>query len=283
MEAVKRLLAKKHIDADTGFRYRYIQSETEYFRLHCHEYFEIFLTLQGDIEHIINGRCEQLREGSLVLIRPDDIHDYKYQSGDLYRFINLAFDRETAQSLFIFLGRQACENALLLCAMPPVVRLSAGEKEKLLLLFQRINAVQRNDVLQAKTQMRLLLAQVVAKYFLAVPAALETNAPPWLEALCRAVAEELHFVEGAQKMVYLSGRSKEHLARMMKKYYGITTSEFINRLRLNYAANMLLNSNMAIIDICFESGFGNVSWFYSQFEGRYGVTPKQYRAAGGIL
>lgn len=163
------MLAKKHIDADTGFRYRYIQSETEYFRLHCHEYFEIFLTLQGDIAHIINGRCEQLREGSLVLIRPDDIHDYKYQSGDLYRFINLAFDRETAQSLFIFLGRQACEDALLSCAMPPVVRLSAGEKEKLLLLFQGINAVQRNDALQAKTQMRLLLAQVVAKYFLAVP------------------------------------------------------------------------------------------------------------------
>ena len=67
--------------------------------------------------------------------------------------------------------------------MPPVVRLSAGERKKLLLLFQGINAVQRNDALQAKTQMRLLLAQVVAKYFLAVPAALETNAPPWLEGV----------------------------------------------------------------------------------------------------
>lgn len=57
-------------------------------------------------------------------------------------------------------------------------------------------------------------------------------------------------------MVSLSGRSKEHLARMMKKYYGITTSEFINRLRLNYAANMLLNSNMATIDICLRVGSG---------------------------
>ncbi len=78
-------------------------------------------------------------------------------------------------------------------------------------------------------------------------------------------------------MVELSGKSREHLARSLKKYYGQSTTEFINDLRLNYAANMLLGSTMPIVDLCYECGFQNISWFYIVFRKKYGVTPRQYR------
>ena len=96
------MLAKNILMRTRGFDTAIFRVKQNIFVCIAMSILRYFLTLQGDIAHIINGRCEQLRRGSLVLIRPDDIHDYKYQSGDLYRFINLAFDRETAQSLFIF-------------------------------------------------------------------------------------------------------------------------------------------------------------------------------------
>lgn len=84
-------------------------------------------------------------------------------------------------------------------------------------------------------------------------------------------------------MYEISGKSREHLSRSLKNYYGVTPSEFIADLRLEYAVNLLLTSNLSVTDICFESGFENLSWFYKQFRQKYGETPADYRknAAAG--
>ena len=41
---VKRLKAAVHVDRESECMYRYVDSGTERFRTHCHDYFEIFLT-----------------------------------------------------------------------------------------------------------------------------------------------------------------------------------------------------------------------------------------------
>ena len=58
---------------------------------------------------------------------------------------------------------------------------------------------------------------------------------------------------------------------------GMTVSEYINGLRLNFIANMLKNSNHSVSDIIFESGFNNISWAAEQFKAKYGVTMREYR------
>ena len=63
----------------------------------------------------------------------------------------------------------------------------------------------------------------------------------------------------------------------MKKYYGVTVSEYINDLRLNYISNMLQYSNHNILDIIFESGFNNVSWCCECFKKKYGASMSEYR------
>ena len=78
-------------------------------------------------------------------------------------------------------------------------------------------------------------------------------------------------------MVELSGKSQEHLSRSVKKYYGVTLSEFVNELRLNYAVNLITNTNLKITDICYESGFGNLASFYTLFQKSYGKSPKKFR------
>jgi len=75
----------------------------------------------------------------------------------------------------------------------------------------------------------------------------------------------------------LTDRSREHVSRCMKKYMGMTPSEYINSLRLNYIANMLRDSNCDITEIIFESGFNNISWASEQFKKKYGMTMRQYR------
>ena len=66
----KLLTEERFVDKNTGFTYRYVHSETEYFRPHYHDYYELFLMLDGAAIHMVNGAELPLKRGSLVFIRP---------------------------------------------------------------------------------------------------------------------------------------------------------------------------------------------------------------------
>lgn len=102
--------------------------------------------------------------------------------------------------------------------------------------------------------------------------------PIWLEQMCEKIKKNGNFVAGSDYFFNLSDKSREHISRCLKKYTGMTVTEYINSLRLNYIANMLRNSNYSISDIIFDSGFNNISWASEQFKAKYGMTMREYRA-----
>lgn len=78
-------------------------------------------------------------------------------------------------------------------------------------------------------------------------------------------------------MLELSGYSREHLSRSVKKHLHMTLSEFINSLRINWICNMLINTDVPITDLCFEAGFSSLSYFYRIFKAATGMTPSDFR------
>ena len=105
----------------------------------------------------------------------------------------------------------------------------------------------------------------------------ETQIPVWLEIVYEQMKRPQNFILGAEQMYKLSGKSREHLTRCMKRYYDTTPTAFVAGLRLGHAANLLAVSNLKVTDICYECGFENLSWFYKVFAAKYGVTPTEYR------
>lgn len=273
---VKCLKARDHVDLETGCLYRYIYSETEYFRMHFHDYYEIFLTVDAKIVHVVNGQRQTLPEGSLVFIRPSDVHTYEYDRQRNYRFVNLTFTKETVEELFRYLGEGFPSKELLACPLPPVTTLNATERERVLNKMGELGAIGWQDKKKLQLQMRVLLMELFTRYFGTIPQE-DSDIPFWLESLCEAMKKPKNFMAGTPRMLELCGKSREHLARSMKLYYGMTISEFINDLRINYVANMLQSSNAPILDLCYESGFQNAGWFYTLFKQKYGVSPKQFR------
>ena len=272
----KILKEKWHIDHPEGFRCRFITSDTETEVLHKHEYFEIFLTLSDNIVHKINGEIHVLPKGSLVFIRPTDIHLYTHET-ESYQFINLAFSTSMANSLFEFLGDSFPIKRFLSAPMPPSVVLSQHNVEKLTKSFSSLNYLNINDANKKILQCKMILFTVFLKYFTDCLNPSETSIPVWLEELVRKMKNREHFVLGIEHMTELSGKTYGHLSRMLKQYYQTTPTELINDFRLTYAANMLKYSNHAITDICFECGYNNPSYFFTRFKKKYHVSPTEFR------
>ena len=274
------LKAIEHLDFPEEFRCRFINSTSEKEVLHSHEYFEIFLTLTQNITHYINGTQMKLPLGSLVFIRPQDTHIYVHKTTS-YKFINFAFSKRIAESLFEFLGNDLIREEFLYSEISPSIQLSYQELIKVKNMFLNFNYIDNADLLKKRLTCKQLLVNLFTDYFAcSVDKTLDASnehVPYWLQQTMNTMKSLVHLQEGVPAMVRISGKSYEHLARTIKKYYNITLSEYITTLRVNYAQNMLINSNFSVGKICFDCGFNSQSWFIECFKSKHNMTPTQYR------
>ena len=67
------------------------------------------------------------------------------------------------------------------------------------------------------------------------------------------------------------------LYRRFKKISPLTPSDFIKDYRMQYAAQLLVTTNLNVQEIIYQVGISNKSYFYREFSAKFGVTPGQYR------
>lgn len=65
------------------------------------------------------------------------------------------------------------------------------------------------------------------------------------------------------------------------KYFKIRTKKtfscFLNEVRISYACRLLMENNLSVLQICYESGFNNLSNFNRQFKRINKMTPIEYK------
>ncbi len=250
---------------------------------HDHDFYELFLITHGQIWHIVNQSQLLLSAGHLVYIRPADCHGFRQFHDEDCGLINLAFPLETIDALFGYLDVQR-EIALLTSpVLPPMVYLSQQERQKTVASLQRLNSIDYTDKARLKTRLRVLLADLIGKHFVDTYQEIQVADNPyqmddWLTLLCRRMEDPVNLRGGVQAMQALAHTSPEHLSRTVRKVLGCTPTQFVNGLRLTYAANLLLHTDQPILEISHTIGIDNLSYFYRIFKQRFGVTPARFRA-----
>ena len=272
----KLLTAERFIDMRSEISYRYVLSDTEYFRPHYHDYFELFLMLDGSAVHFVNGDEIKLSKGTAVFVRPNDTHDFVCKNGKTFSMLNITFTQATADELFSYLGDGFPSAELISTQIPPSVILSEKDFKAFSSQMESVSAISAEDFGSLKTSLRVVLMRFMVKHFSDFNHE-SSDIPQWLEDLCEQMKKNGNFTLGTEKMYSLTDKSREHISRSMKKYTGMTVTEYINSLRLNFIANMLQNSNHSVSDIIFESGFNNISWASEQFKEKFGTTMSEYR------
>lgn len=100
----------------------------------------------------------------------------------------------------------------------------------------------------------------------------------FLESLLKAIEENLNEPElNAAVLEESLSISKMQLYRKLKSLTGMTPAEFIKRIRLKHAADMLRNSQYTVSEIFYRTGFNNKSYFFREFKKLYQCAPNDYR------
>lgn len=92
-----------------------------------------------------------------------------------------------------------------------------------------------------------------------------------------------YIIENFTRNLKIEDLSKEFhvspstFSRHFKKAMNKPFSVFITEVRIGHACKLLLNSDLNISEICFKSGYQEITHFNRQFKKQMGVTPSTYR------
>jgi len=73
------------------------------------------------------------------------------------------------------------------------------------------------------------------------------------------------------------GMSESRFSRFFRKATGNTFTDFVNRVRISRACQLLMDTDQQITHICYEVGFNNVANFNRRFLEIKGMTPTEFR------
>lgn len=272
------LKEEENVDPETECTFTDISSIHHcYNKLHTHDYFEFLLVAKGRFLSLANGLSTVRKEGSLIFFRPSDTHRIDPFEDHECHLFNVTYGKRTFNDLLSYMGEGFNAKRFLNDPNPPVVNLGERQKQELINQLNRLNTIPGSDKLQIRTSLRCLLLGLFYEYLFLKPGMVEEDIPEWLSKLCDSMRQTEHFTAGTGAFVELSGKSHAYLCRMFKKYLKTTPTDFINGIRLEYARNLLLNSDRSILNICYDVGFDSLGHFYKLFGAYFGMPPLLYR------
>lgn len=232
--------------------------------LHWHEFYEIEFVVSGNATETINGTKYEVGPGFAVLLTPADLHSYKNVDAQKYLTIhNVKFS-----SYLLPPELQKALNGISspLCGIcseiAPIFR-------KLLTEYNGNSFAREQFILASITQICILL-------FRCCQEARFTPKDPEREMIMY-IRE--HFLEpiNVEMVAGVVHLTPNYFSEFFKKHMGIGFSAYVKKLRLEFAANLLLTSDITVQQTAQQSGFNSVAHFFNSFKSEYGMPPEQFR------
>lgn len=98
-----------------------------------------------------------------------------------------------------------------------------------------------------------------------------------IQDLVDKIEEDVGYDVNIKKLASVNNMSPWHFQRLFKSIVGDTLGNYTRGRRLSLAANLLLETNLSIIDIAFSVGFTSHESFTRSFKSYFNFSPKDFR------
>jgi len=108
-----------------------------------------------------------------------------------------------------------------------------------------------------------------------------SNSASWkrVEQIAHFVAENFRDPVSVPDVAAGVGLKPTYVMHLFREKCGVSVLEYLTSFRLAHAQHLLVTTNVNVLDIALDSGFGSLSRFYSVFRKACGTSPAKYRKA----
>jgi AraC family transcriptional regulator len=105
------------------------------------------------------------------------------------------------------------------------------------------------------------------------------NEPAWLRRVRDFLHEDPTREMTLDQLAAIAGRHPVHLARTFRTVHECTIGDYVRRLRVERAADLLRATRRPLLDIALECGFAGAAQFSRSFRAVHATTPTAWRQA----
>lgn len=239
--------------------------------LHWHGFVELEFFIDGTGTHKYNNSTFQIKSGDVWVLSTDDSHQLDLHKG--MKSVNIAVNPDILHDklkkhLSIFHPLHCNFNKEEALAFSEKVDILWNEQEQQNILSRvKANAI-INDMLVDVVRKAALDNTLSNNHF--ANNGVANNMLKYLQANFK---NDISLPELASEFSF----TPNYCGQILKKATGISFNDYLNNLRVKYACELLLSTDLSIQNIAFDSGFHSVEYFYATFKKFYGITPAKYR------
>ena len=236
-----------------------------------HDFIEIEFFFRGQGIHYLNGVPYQVCKGMCYLLLPGDYHYYELTEGEHCRICNIKLD-VSIPSPAILQQLQSLPR--------PYVAVVDDEtytqlQRELELLSTYCSENPTPDLLSTNIAERVMILLIKN-----LKQSGSDTKVPFQEALQTVIDHvNTHYHQSitSVEMAKLTGLSTHYFSTYFKNHTGLTFCDYINRVRLFRALDLMETTTLSLKEIAFMVGFSSQAYFTRMFTRFFSVSPMQHR------
>ena len=287
---MKELLEEIKLNPEESFFIGIFQDHIDKSYWHYHQEFELSFITEGAGKRIIGDSTEKFHPGDLIFIGPRIPHvwfpDTKHRrqhSGRTLESVYLLFNQGILPASLTSLPEfKNIRNAIKLSERGvQITGETLNDVSRIMLQQPYINNMKRlmlfyeiMDIIGGSTSFTYLASEDYVKAKFATTNKRINNIH---EFLMKNYQNDIDLKEVAE----IAHMAPASVCRFFKNTTGLTIFEYLNKIKIDYSCQLLLNTDLNILDISYDCGFNNLSHFNKQFRKFTGITPTQFRNLRG--
>ena len=247
---------------------------TEQIGSHEHPVWEISYVIKGHGLRQMGSKQEAFKAGEVVMVIPNLPHQWIFDAEDKeVENITVLFTQEWIDALAVALPELA-ETVSRISSHTTALRFS-GET------LRQLQGTLTNMIHEDKGSRLVSLLRILT--IIAYGSDMES-----IGRMCSQAEERLQRINifiscnynrdiSVDAIARHVGMNRSSLCTFYRRQTGKTIIEAVNARRFEVATNLLHRQDLSIQQVCFNSGFRDVPYFFRLFKQRFGMTPKSYR------
>ncbi|MBS1599931.1 MAG: AraC family transcriptional regulator [Bacteroidetes bacterium] len=274
---------------DTGTNYSFSIREDIfpflYNHWHYHPEAELTVIRKGKGTRLVGDSMERFADGDLILLganiphlwRGDDIY-FKKTPGLRMEAIAIHFTEECFGQQFLSLPELKSVKELLIKARKGL-KITGATKQLIIEKMERI--VKAKEVIRITLLLEMLYIIASSKNYRLLASSgftksYDVSNTDRINEIYTYTFNNFQEKISIKKIASVASISQHSFCRYFKKRTLKTYWQFLQEVRLGYACKLLIENDMSIAQVCYESGFNNLSNFNRYFKALIKKTPLQY-------
>lgn len=239
---------------------------------HCHDFYEIIYLFTGNARHYINGSFYDMNECDVALLRPMDAHNFYDQSSEL----DLYSISVSTEEMDAFLKAYHLYDNIHSVKKPILFTMNRTARHNLLSSFKQLDTAS-NELREA--QIRIILGNTLHEYLNLIA----SESSEWIDRILMQMRLPANLQEGIPAFLRISNLSHAQLCRVVKKRTGKTPQQYIKDIRMTYAYELILSTDVSYEEISLLVGYSSFSYFSTSFKQQFGISPSSLRKHSTLL